>query len=284
MAGTIIVPGTQTGWNITTYRKKAAPATYQEMVFIPMVEDYGMKPGTVGTVPKAARVASAVLAQTDTGETLTFSNMVDTAATLTAAGNYIAIEWSDNEDVQTINFKINTLASGEVTRAMGEGSDTIALQNVASLTNTMSQAGVDGTGHRQALGRLGQNTNGMAGPGKEQVYAVYSYTQLPNLGNIPEYNNAEIRGDSENPYVKGVWMRGGGVVLALSTAVYQDANGWHNPYFIREAFQVAWNTEKARVEEQRFNLATKVLCYNNFASGIVHNARALDFRTTASAL
>jgi hypothetical protein len=280
----IIVPGTHTGWNITTYRRKAAPATYQEMVFIPMCEDYGMKLGGTGTVPKAARVASAVLAQTDTGETLTASTLVDTAATLTAAGNYILIEWSDNEDVQVINFKINTLASGEVIRAMGEGSDTIALQNVASLTNTMSQAGVDGTGHRQALGRLGQNTNGMAGPGQEQVYSVYTYTQLPNLGNIPEYNNAEIRGDSENPYVKGVWLRGGGVVLALSTAVYQDANGWHNPYFIREAFQIGWNTEKARVEEQRYNLATKVISFNNFGSGIVHNGRALDFRTTASAL
>ena len=278
-----ITPGGTTGWNITTFRKKIAPATYQEMVFIPMIEDYGMKLGTTGTIRKAQRMVTTVLGQSAEGNGLTPAALVDTAATLSAAGNYVMVEWSENEKAQ-MDLAINTLASGEVERAIGEGSDTIALVSVASGTQNMSQAGVDMTGLNQALGRLGMNTNGEAAPGKAQIYAIFSFTQLPNLQAIPQYNSAEMRGDSENPYVKGVWMRGGGVLLNLSSAVYQDVNGWHNPIFIREAFQIGWNTDRAEVESQKFELKNKVIGFNNFGSGIAHNLRFIDFRTTASAL
>ena len=279
----VLVPGTHTGFNITTYTRKAAPATYQEMVFIPMIEDYGMKLGGTGTILKAARISSSVLSQTAEGDVLTASTLIDTPATLTAAGNYVMVAWSENEEKQ-IQVALDTLASGEVNRALAEGSDTIALANVASGTQSMSQAAVDMVGLNQALGRLGQNTNGEAAPGKAQIYAVFTFTQLPALQGIPQYNSAEMRGDSENPYVKGVWMRGGGVLLNLSTAVAQDANGWHNPIFIREAFQIGWNTPRAKVESQRFNLQNKVITFNNFGSGIAHNLRFIDFRTTASQL
>jgi hypothetical protein len=279
----VLDPSGTPGFNITTFRKKAAPATYQEMVFIPMIEDYGMRLGTTGTVRKAARMTSTVLAQSAPGTSLTPSTMIDTAATLTAAGNYVEVAWSQNEIAQ-LDLALGTLASGEVERALAEGSDTIALANVTSATQTMSQAAVDAPMFRQAAGRLGQNTNGMAGPGKEQIYTVFSFTQLPALQSIPEYNSAELRGDSENPYVKGVWMRGGGVLLSLSTAVAQDANGWHNPMFIREALQIGWNTGKAEVEQQKFELQNKVIAFNNFGSGIVHQLRLIVMRTTASQL
>ena len=279
----VLTPGTTNGFNLTTFRKKAATATYQEMKFIPMIEDYGMKLGTTGTVRKAQRLTSTVLGQSAEGASLSASTLIDSASTLTAAGNYVEVAWSQNEQAQ-LDIALATLSSGEVERALGEGSDVIALTNVASLTQTMSAAGIDGPQWRQLLGRLGQNTNGMAGPGAEQIYAVFSFTQLPNLAAIPEYNNAEIRGDSENPFVKGIWMRGGGIVLTLSSVVYQDANGWHNPVFIREAFQIGWNSDKAEVEQQKFELQNKVIGFNNFGSGIIHNLRAIDFRSTASAL
>ena len=50
----VMSPGAITGFNLTTFAKRAAPATYQEMIFIPMVEDYGMKVGTTGTVQEGS--------------------------------------------------------------------------------------------------------------------------------------------------------------------------------------------------------------------------------------
>ncbi len=279
----VMSPGAITGFNLTTFAKRAAPATYQEMIFIPMVEDYGMKVGTTGTVRKALRLTASVLGQSANGAALTAATLADAAVTLTAAGNVIMVQWDDNFKVQT-DIAVETLASGEVERALAEASDTIALANVSSGTQNMSNANVDAASLRQALGRLGQNTNGEASPGKAQIYAVFSMRQYPFLATIPEFNNAEIRGDAENPFVKGIWMRGGGVILNLSTAVANDANGDHNPIFIREAFQIGWNTARAAVETQRFEVQTKVIAFKNFASGVIHNLRFIDFRTTTSGL
>ena len=57
----VLTPGGTTGFNITTFRKKAATTTYQAMKFIPMIEDYGMKLGTTGTVRKTQRLSTTVL-------------------------------------------------------------------------------------------------------------------------------------------------------------------------------------------------------------------------------
>ena len=280
----VLVPGTHTGFNFTSFKKGAAEATYQDMVFIPFIEDYGMKLGTTGTMRKAARMTSSVLSQTAEGNNLTASTMIDTASTLTAAGNYVAVYWSENEKAQ-LDFALNQLASGEVTRALAEGTDTIALATVTGATQTMTQAGVDATMLRQGQWRLGGNTNGEAMPaGGRTVYALFSHTQGPNLAAIPEFNSAEMRGDAENPYVKGVFLNGSGMRLAFSTAVAQDANGWHNVVFVKEAFEVGWNSEKAQVEQSKLELQNRVIAFNNLGVGIQHQLRLIALRTTASAL
>jgi hypothetical protein len=129
------------------------------------------------------------------------------------------------------------------------------------------------------------NTNGLATPGETnpQVYGIFSHTQYPNLANIPEFNSALVRGDSENPYVKGVWTKGGGIMLLMSTVVQEDANGWHNCLYIPSAFVVAWNV-RSRIKRQDFELTNKVIVFNNLGTAVKHNLRAVDMRTTTSGL
>jgi hypothetical protein len=277
----IQVPGTHTGFNITTYKRGAESATYQKMVAIPIVDDYMEKLGTTGTIRKWARGSSSVLSQTGTGASLDTINIIGTPATITAGGNYAAFYWSRNEDAQT-DINLRSGGTDQLEQALAEGSDTSMLTAVQSNTQIMSVAAVDGTTWRQAVGRLMTNTNGVAMPGN-RIYAIFTTTQYPALANIAEFNNAEIRGDSENPYVKGIWTRGGGVLANFSTVVAQDANGWHNTVFLPEAYVIGWNV-KTEVEYQQDELTRRLILFNNFGSGVQHDLRAVAVRTTASQL
>lgn len=279
---TTLVPGTHTGWNIEKWQRTVEAATYQKMVMIPIIDE-GDRPFGELNIRKHARVSSSGLAQTDTGTGLTYSVIIGTPVAVTPAGNYVAAAWSENEDAQ-VDLNLDSEARGNLEGALAESSDQSVLANVATLTQNMSQADVDAPMFRKAFGRLAGNTNGMAMPGgKATVHAIFSHTQYPNLGNIPEFNNAEVRGGSETPYVTGIWMKGGGVMLHMSTVVDDDANGWHNVMFLPSAFVVAWN-KKTLVRTQIDELEHRVILYNNFGSAIKHDLRAIDLRTTASGL
>jgi len=279
----VLVPGTTTGFNLNSYKRGAAEATYQKMVAIPIIEDYGQRLYGTGNVRKWARVASSVLSQTAAGTGLDTATVIGTPITLTAAGNYVHVQWSRNQQAQ-IDIDLNGGALPQIEQALAEGSDQSVLTNVASLTQNVSQASIDGALWRQVVGRLMGNTNGVAMPGgSKTIYGIFSHTQYPNLANITEFNNAEVRGDSENPYVKGIWMRGGGVLLNFTTVVQQDANGWHNVVFVAECFTIGWNT-RHDVDMMKDELAHRLIVFNNFGSAVQHDLRGLDVRTTASAL
>lgn len=275
-------PSGITGANVTKYSREIRGATYQRMVAIPRFEDED-RPLNSMVIRKYTRVSATTLAQSATGDTLTASTAIGTPVTMTPAGQYVLIAQSANYKAQ-MDINITEDAKSEINQAMAEASDTTVLANVASFTQNMIQAGVDGPTWRQAIARVKQNTNGVAGPnGGRQLFAIFSVTQMPNFGNIEEYNRADILGDSSNPYATGVMMKGSGAELDFTTVVAQDANGWHNFIGIKEAIGVGWN-EHTTLMNQQFNLQWKLIAFNNFGSVIVHDLRGLDFRTTASGL
>jgi hypothetical protein len=278
----ILTPSGTNGWNIQKWQRVIEDATYQKMKMIPVIDEGDRLYGQLN-IRKKARVSATVLAQSAEGTSLTPSNIIGTPVTVTPAGNYVMVQWSENEDAQ-IDINIDSESRGDIESALAEASDQSVLANVATLTQTMSAASVDGPMFRQAYGRLMGNTNGMATPGdKPQVYGIFSHTQYPNLGTIPEFNNAEVRGGSETPYVSGIWMKGGGVMLLMTTVITNDANGWHNCLFLPSAFVISWN-KHTTLKSQEFELTNKVIAYNNFGSAVKHDLRAIDMRTTASAL
>lgn len=278
----VLTPGTTTGWNIQKWQRTVEGATYQKMVFIPVIDESDRLYGQLN-IRKHARVTGSTLGQSADGTGLSYSTIIASAATLTPVGSYVGVAWSENEDAQ-LDLNLDAEAQSNIEQALAELTETNALANVASLTQIMSQADVDGPMLRQAYGRLMGNTNGVASPGQApQVYGVFSHTQYPNLGAIPEFNQAEVRGDSENPYVKGIWTRGGGIMLVLSTVVTVDAGGWENCLFIPSAFAISWNV-RTRIKRLDDELINRIICYNNVGSGIKHDLRAVAVRTTNNAL
>lgn len=278
----VLTPGGTTGWNIEKWKRTIDPALYQRAKMLPVVEQ-GDKPGTTGHYRLGARVAGSALGQSSDGTGLSYLTIIGTPVTLSARGNHVPVGWSRNQQAQ-LDVAMNAEARGNVEEALTELTETVLAESVATLTNP-AVTGPDITGPllRRAVALLQGNTRGASDPdGPNRVYGLFSHTQLPALGEIPEYNQAEMRGDSENPYVKGVWMKGGGVGLALiSTVVYFDGSAWNNCLFLAGAFIAAWN-ERSTIVEDQAELQSRVIAYNNLASGVKYNDKALRILTTSN--
>ncbi len=277
-----LTPSGTTGLNRQTWADTVEATTYQKMVAIPTYDTYPGRVLNQGNVRKQGRAQGSVLGQSDEGDSLTASDITGTPITLTPVGRYVYVRWSENEESQ-VDINIDPMAAANIEQALAETSDTAGLAVVTSLTQIMSQASIDATMLRQGLGRLMGNMNGAAMPGDDEFLGIFSHTQYPNIMNVPEYTNADVRGDSENPHVKGVYARGGGVKIMYSTVVAQDANGWHNVLYVRKAFVVGWNT-RSRIKRQDLLLQNRIIVFNNFAVSVQHDLRAIALRTTASGL
>jgi|SRR6185369_5830284 len=278
----ILTPSGTTGFNRQTWADTIEGTTYQKMVAIPSFDEYPGRILNQGNVRKQGRTAGQTLGQSAEGTSLTSGDITGTPITITPVGRYVAVYWSENEDAQ-VEANLDRVAADNIEQSLAEVSDTAALATATSLTQTMSQASVDAAMFRQAVGRLVGNMNGAVMPGDDSIMAIFSHTQYPNLMNIPEFTDADVRGDSENPHVKGIYTRGGGVKVMLSTVVAQDANGWHNILYVRKAFVVGWNA-RSRIKRQDIELQNRIIVYNNFGVSVQHDLRAIDLRTTASGL
>jgi len=278
----VLTPGGTTGWNSQKWQKFFEKATYQRMKFIPVIDE-GDRPFGLLNIRKHARVTGTTLSQSADGTALPYLTIIGTPVTVTPVGSVVPVAWSENEDAQ-IDGNLDAEAAGNIEQALAELTEAAALANVGSLTEILAAPDVDGPMLRRGYGQLMGNTNGLAEPGGDtQVYGVFSHTQYPNLGLIPEFNNAEIRGDSENPFVKGIWTKGGGIMLLMSTVVLNDGDGWHNCLFVPSAFVIAWNA-RSKIVRDRAELQQRVIAYNNVGSAIKHNLRALDMQTTNNPL
>lgn len=278
----VLSPSGTTGWNLQKWQRTVEETTYQKMVFIPIIDE-GDRPFGLLNIRKHARVSSSTLSQSAEGTTLTYSNIIGTPVTVTPGGNYVAVQWSENEDAQ-LDLNLDAEARGNIEKALAEATEQTVLANIQSLTNIMSQGQVDAPMIRQGYGRLMGNTNGLATPGAAPtVYGIFSHRQYPALCSIPEFNRADMRGDSENPYVKGIAMLAGGARINITTVIAQDGNGDHNALYLPSAFVVAWNV-RSRIKSQDLELTNRLIVFNNLGSAVKHDSRAIALRTTASGL
>lgn len=282
---TTMVPGTHTGYNRTDYLDTVEAPTYQGMEFTNTIREYDGDINNQGNIRKHARSLGTTLGQTAPGTALTYNVTAGTPVTVDPVGRYNAAAWSANERAQ-VDFDLSSGLDEVLRKGLSETIDQAGLASVASLTQSISQASVDAAMWRQAVGRLMQNTNGQYGPGMgngNEIRAIFSPTQYPNVMAIPEFNDADVRGDSENPRVKGIFTRGGGVNVRFSTVVTQDANGWHNPLYVLDTFIVGWN-ERIRGFEEQSELEIRLILFANLGFAVLHDLRGIDLRLTASAL
>jgi hypothetical protein len=274
----VLTPGSN-HFNFETWSRTIEDATYQKQQMIPRFRELD-RPYSLQTVNKYARIDSVALATTAVGTGLTYQDPLGTPITLNPAGIYVALAWSQNEGAEN-PYNIDSDLASEAERALAEGNDENAALNIASLTEFRGNGVADVTSAllRNAQALLTRNTNGQVAPGMgEDIYLVLDASQYPAAMSIEEYANAEARGDGENPYVKGVWSKGGGHNLLFSTVLPTDANGTHGCLWVKPAFGVGWNV-RSMIERQKEELQQRLILFNHLGTTIIHNLRAVDIRT-----
>lgn len=265
-------------FNFEVWDSGVETGTYQKQLFISRVDEM-VRPYSKGHVRKHARLLVNTFGASDVGTGLLYQNPVGVEITLTPAGNYVALAWSENEDAMT-EVPLDADLADQMEMALAEGTDQSVLANVPALTNFRGGSGTnyDAAIHRNALALIQRNTNGWVIAGQTTIYGILDVAQYPHLMNIPEFTNAEIRGDAENPQVKGIWSKGGGVMMMLTTVCTEDGNGVHGCLWVPSAFVVGWNV-RTRTKRQDLELQNRLILFNNLGSTIKHDARAVGLRT-----
>lgn len=259
----------------------AEEATYQKELFIPRIDESG-RPYSKMHIRKFARMSAVALVGTAVGTGLTYQDPLGTEVTFTPTGNYAAAAYSQNEK-NTDNMPLDSELASELERVLAESSDQSALANVASLTQFRGDGVTDITASmlRNAFALLQNNTNGMVIAGQTTVYGILDVSQYGPLMSIPEFTNADVRGDAENPQVRGMWSKGGGIMMMLTTVTAQDGNGAHGCIWVPAAFVIGWNQRTVPYREQ-VELQHRIILSNHFGSTVKHDLRAVDLRTNAT--
>ena len=274
----VLTPGSNQIASMEVWTDTVDGGTYQKQEFIPRIDEI-KRPYAKAHIRKYARMSAVALASTSPGTGLTYQDPKGIEVTLTPAGVYVATAFSANEDANS-DIPFDSDLANESERAMAEANDETVLLNVVSLTEFRGNNVDDANAAliRNAMALLTENTNGMVVPGETTVYALLDSSQYGPAMSIPEFTNAQMRGDSANPNVTGRWIKGGGVTLAFSTVVAVDGNGANGVMWIPSAFAIGWN-KRTQVKHQEIELQNRVILYNNFGSTVKHNLRAVALRT-----
>lgn len=275
-----ILTPTSSHFNIEKWQRQVEDRFYQAGLFYPRIKERD-KPGSLLHVRKHARAGWDTLGQGAVGTGLNYQDMTPTEVTLDPGEIYVAAGWADHEANET-DVPLDSEMASILEMALEEGTEYTALQAVGSLTtNVFGNAAyrLNAAGVRYITGRLGESTRGNVAPdenGKQRtIYALIPWLQNPDAMSIPEYAQADMRGDSVNPHVQGYWSKGGGVMLMRSSSpvFYSNADGIWAPFWVPDAFGIAWN-QRPKVYREQVELQYRIILRNNFAVGVVNDDRA----------
>jgi len=277
----VLAPGTAAAhFNYEVWEESVDPATYQKMLLTPRCSQT-RRPYSLGRISKFARLTGNALSSTASGlaDTLLYENPDGGEASLTPGTNYVATARQFGEEVMN-PYNLSAELASEMENALAELTEVGVAANIATLTQFRGGPTVNITAAelRNAMSLLGRNTNGQYSPGDAAIYGILDWSQHAHLMSIPEFTNAEIRGDKENPQVKGIWDKGAGIMMMLSTALTTDVNGTHGCIWVPTAFGVGWNA-RTQVLRQDDGLQKQIVVANNLGSTVRQDLRGIGLRT-----
>lgn len=272
-----------TGANLTMqeWQSSIEGAVYDKMRFLPKTKERERGYATLN-VRKMGTVAGQTLATSSDGTNMSFDTMAPTVVTMVPAWYLAAHAYSDALP-WTAGDGIDRAAADNVESSLAAYIETNYLAVVASLTNNIGNGAydTDAAGWRAAVANLFNNAKVLGEPGSATIYGLLGALQHDDAMSIPEFTHADQRGDGQNPLVSGVIGKGNSVNLAFSTLLYTDANGSHGCVWVPSAFGYFYN-KRPSGEKQRYLKQTRVMADAHIGFNIVHNSRAVDFRTKSS--
>lgn len=281
MAGTVMTPSVHGGnafrqiWSKTIHG-----ALYERWRAINRWRTYEPVEGQL-TVRLYQRATALALAASSDGTGLSASNIIGTPVTLSPGAIYCLLEYPRHFRSR-LDYSPGSRMTQEIENAMMEDTEATALTAVSSLLyGHDALGGVSAADWRKAQGALRVNSRGMIQPGQTEVYGLFHGLDYENISGIPEFVNAEIRGDGSSPHARGIFVKAQGVTFDYSTAIYVDpaTSARYNVIWHPDAFGIGWN-EKTNVEEQTDEAQVRLLAFNDSGSGIVRHELAYRIRTS----
>lgn len=111
------------------------------------------------------------------------------------------------------------------------------------------------------------------------IHLKYHPTQIKYVENIAELMNAELRGDGENPNVKGFFVKGLGMTFAETANVPFSTGNYWNCAFLNTAFIKAYNQERTVLDPQLDGLTVLYHGYVDVAGAEAFDADAIIQKT-----
>lgn len=265
-------PGASPGSNLklSVVSRTIEPAIYDKSRYLPRIKEHERGYGQL-TVRKVTAASGSTIASTDDGTTVAFQGAGLTPVNMTPTWLYAAHQYPDSMRNQG-GDEIDPALVKNLENAMAAYLDYTLLQNQAAFTNLIGNAAldVDAAIFRGAVAQLFNTGKMEAEPGDALIYGILGALQLDDVMSIPEFVNADQRGDGENPLVKGIVSKGYGVDMQFTTLLYSDASGQHGGIWTKKAVGYYFN-KRIGIEKQRYLKSNRIMVDCEVASNVVYN-------------
>lgn len=265
-------PGVAPGSNLklSVVSRTIEPAIYDKSRFVPYIKEHERGYGQL-IVRKVTRASGSTIASTDDGTSVTFQGAGLTPVTMSPTWLYVAHQYPDSMRNQG-GDEVDGALVDNLQSAMAEYLEYTLAQNLATFTNSSGNAAadVDAPLFRGAVAQLFNTGKMEAEPGENAIYGILGALQLDDIMSIPEFTNADQRGDGEMPLVKGIVSKGYGVRMLFSTLLYSDASGVHGGLWTKRAIGHYFN-KRIGIEKQRYLKSNRIMVDCEVASNVVYN-------------
>lgn len=249
------------------WQKGIEAAVYEEAMFFPEITEADRLYNKLH-IRKIDRFAGQTLASTagNDGTGLSYGVATDTEVTITPVANYVAVAMSRNQ-IKQMNVDARNEFKDSVNKALAQQIDVYANSTLVPYltTNVMGDAStaMDRALTLNLLYTIRKNARSAVQPGVSDIKFIVWPNQGPAFMSIPEFTAANLRGDGENPNVKGIVFKALGLEYIVSGNLATSAGAICNPMFVKSAFAISWN-ERPTVMEQEFELQNRIIAYANY--------------------
>jgi hypothetical protein len=230
-------------------------------------------------------VATAQVLTTGNGAAASLVYEQDTESNITVDPRSIYCGFQINRNAQTRFLReagYRAAKKKQIMAALKVDIDQQAAALVPSLsTNVVGSGAVDvsKTLLLSGLGKLIAGAKEFYVWGETKAYLCVYSLQADDLLAIPEITAADIRGDSQNPNVKGRVWTAWNLEVSESGNISTSGGAAHNLLHIPQSHALAYNEEPTFLAPQNSGLALIQLCYTEYGVGEVWDEYAVDVQT-----
>lgn len=268
------------------WQKDLERTLYEDAEFWPLLVERD-RPYVQLNIRKFGRFAAtnslAATTSADDGTGLTYVVAADSNVPMPPINRYVAVAIARHQ-MSEMNVDPRGPFRISVEESLNEQIDAVCLQDASTLATNTTGSGtavIDKPGLLNLLEKLRFAARSAIKLGETKLWTIIHPGQFGDLMTVPELTAANLRGDSQDPNVRGMVLNGLGLNYKVSGNVYTSGGAAFNVIFVPEAFGIGWN-EKPVVMAQEFELQYRIIAYSNFAHAVVWDDRAALYETTAT--